>query len=307
MKTYLDCIPCIVRQSLASVRRVTNDERIQEQILREVLLAASQLNMDQPPAAMAQSVHRRIRQLCGNEDPYRQSKERFNRLALELLPAFQQRVQAAADPWDAAVRLAIAGNIMDLGVKSGLNEAQIRASIGGALDEPLNGAPAHLAAMVAEAKSILYLTDNAGEIVFDRLLVERMPPEKLTVAVRGAPVINDATLEDATTAGLTRLVRVIDNGSDAPGTILADCSPAFQQAFADADLVVSKGQGNYETLRECSKPICFLLRVKCPVIAQDIGCPVGRMVLQASNGGPVDVSEGVEPWHTEYPQAQTTK
>ncbi len=307
MKTYLDCIPCIVRQSLASVRRVTNDERIQEQILREVLLAASQLNMDQPPAAMAQSVHRRIRQLCGNEDPYRQSKERFNRLALELLPAFQQRVQAAADPWDAAVRLAIAGNIMDLGVKSGLNEAQIRASIGGALDEPLNGAPAHLAAMVAEAKSILYLTDNAGEIVFDRLLVERMPPEKLTVAVRGAPVINDATLEDATTAGLTRLVRVIDNGSDAPGTILADCSPAFQQAFADADLVVSKGQGNYETLRESSKPICFLLRVKCPVIAQDIGCPVGRMVLQASNGGPVDVSEEVEPWHTEYPQAQTTK
>lgn len=307
MKTYLDCIPCIVRQSLASVRRVTDDDRIQEQILREVLLAASQLNMDQPPAAMAQRVHRRIRQLCGNEDPYRESKERFNRLALELLPAFQQRVQAATDPWDAAVRLAIAGNIMDLGVKSGLNEAQIRVSIGQSLDEPLDGSTVHFATAVSEAKCILYLADNAGEIVFDRLLVERMPREKLTVAVRGAPVINDATLADAETAGLTKLVRVIENGSDAPGTILADCSPTFQQAFDEADLVVSKGQGNYETLRECSKRIYFLLRVKCPVIAQDIGCPVGRMVLQASNGRPAGASEGVDSWQTECQQVPTAK
>ena len=307
MKTYLDCIPCIVRQSLASVRRVTDDVRIHEQILREVLQATSRIDMDQPPAAMAQTVHRRIRQLCGNEDPYRESKEQFNRLALEILPGFQRRVEDAADPWEAAVRLAIAGNIMDLGVKSGLNEAQVRVSIGQSLDEPLDGSPTHLASAIAEAKSILYLPDNAGEIVFDRLLVERMPREKLTVAVRGRPVINDATLDDAETAGLTRLVRVIDNGSDAPGTILADCSPTFQQAFADADLIVSKGQGNYETLRECPKPIYFLLRVKCPVIARDIGCPVGRMVLQAPDGQTLDVAEGADPWQTECQQVTTAE
>lgn len=298
MKTYLDCIPCIVRQSLASVRRVTDDARIQEQVLREVLQATSRMNMNQPPAAMAQIVHRRIRQLCGNEDPYRESKEHFNRLAQELLPAFERHLKDAADPWEMAIRLAIAGNVMDLGVKSGLNEAQIRVSIGQSLDEPLVGSPAHFATAIAEAKSILYLTDNAGEIVFDRLLIERMPREKLTVAVRGAPIINDATREDAETAGLTQMVRVIDNGSDAPGTILSDCNQAFQQQFAAADLIVAKGQGNYETLRGCSKRICFLLRVKCSVIAQDIGCPVGRMVLQSSNGRPVSVSKGADSWQT---------
>lgn len=97
------------------------------------------------------------------------------------------------------------------------------------------------------------------------------------------------------------------NVSYRTGTILSDCSPTFQQAFDEADLIVAKGQGNYETLRECSKQIHFLLRVKCPVIAQDIGCPVGRMVLHASNGRPIDVPEGGDPSHTECQQVPTAK
>lgn len=283
MKTFFDCIPCLIRQSLDSVRLVTPDERIHEQILREVLQATSQMDLNQPPPAMAQIVHRRIRQLCRDGDPYRQSKDRFNRLALDLLSAFERRLEEALDPWDAAVRLAIAGNVMDLGVKSGLTEDQIRVSIDQSFSEPLNGNAADFAAAVAEAGSILYLTDNAGEIVFDRLLIEQMPREKVTVAVKGAPVINDATLEDAEAAGLTRLAQVIDNGSDAPGTILEDCSETFRRRFAEADLIIAKGQGNYETIRGLPKRVYFLLRVKCPVIARDIGCPVGRMVLQPSD------------------------
>ena len=149
------------------------------------------------------------------------------------------------------------------------------------LYEPLDGDAAAFAAEVEAAENILYLTDNAGEIVFDRLLIARLPPGRTTVAVRGAPVINDATMADAETAGLTRLVPVIDNGSDAPGTVLADCSEAFRRRFAAADLVIAKGQGNFETLREANHRIYFLLRVKCPVIARDIGCPIGRMVCRA--------------------------
>lgn len=285
MKTFLDCIPCLIRQSLASVRLVTRDERVHEQVLREVLQAASRMDLRQPPAAMSQVVHRRIRELCQNGDPYRVSKARFNRLALDLLPAFRDRLGEVPDPWDAAVRLAIAGNVMDLAVKSDLSEAQVRDSIDRSLNESLHGSTAEFTAAVREARNILYLTDNAGEIVFDRLLIEQMPREKVTVAVRGSPVINDATLEDAEEAGLTQLVQVIDNGSDAPGTLVGDCSEAFQRHFADADLIIAKGQGNYETLRESSKQIYFLLRVKCPVIARDIGCPLGRMVLQRSAAG----------------------
>jgi len=291
MKTFFDCIPCLIRQSLASVRLVTTDEQIQEQVLREVLQETSRMDMSQPPAAMSQVVHRRLRELCRNGDPYRASKDRFNRLALELLPTFRRRVQQAPDPWNATVRLAIAGNVMDLGVKGGLDESEIRASIEHSLNEPLDGDTTALAATVDKSHKILYLTDNAGEIVFDRLLIERMPCEKTTVVVRGAPVINDATLEDADAAGLLDIVQVIDNGSDAPGTILHDCSDAFQQHFADADLIIAKGQGNYETLRESPKQVYFLLRVKCAVIARDVGCPIGRMVLQTSPARMVESME----------------
>ncbi len=280
MKTFFDCIPCLIRHSLASVRLVTDDERIHEQILREVLHTTSRMDLNKPPPAMAQIVDRRIRELCHNGDPYRASKDRFNQLALDLLPNFQSRLEDASDRWETAVRLAIAGNVMDLAVKSGLSESEVQVSITQSLHEPLVGNIAEFAAAVAEAQSILYLTDNAGEIVFDRLLIEQLPREKVTVAVRGMPVINDATLEDAKAAGLTGLVRVIDNGSDAPGTILDDCSEAFRREFAEADLVIAKGQGNFETLGETSRPIYFLLRVKCPVVARDIGSPVGRMVLK---------------------------
>ena len=127
-----------------------------------------------------------------------------------------------------------------------------------------------------------FLKDNAGEIVFDRLLIERLPPGKVTVAVRGFPVINDATLADAEGAGIHEVAEVIENGSDAPGTILDDCSESFRDRFDKADLVIAKGQGNYETLSEVDKDIYFLLKAKCPVIARDIGCQEGAMILKRS-------------------------
>lgn len=286
MKTHLDCVPCIVRQSLDSARLVTDDEEIHKQLLREVLEATARMDFEQSPPVMAQTIHRRLRELSGQEDPYREAKDRFNRLALELCPKYRPRIEQADDPLEIAVRLAIAGNVIDLGVKSGLEEQEVLDAIETCLTDPLSGDVDTLAKAIAEAGSILYLTDNAGEIVFDRLLIEQLPLDRVVVAVKGGPVINDATYVDAEAAGLTELARVIDNGSDAPGTILEDCSPAFQRLFVEADLVISKGQGNFETLSGSSRPIFFLLRVKCPVVARDTGCPVGRMLL-TSSGHPV--------------------
>ena len=137
-------------------------------------------------------------------------------------------------------------------------------------------------AALGRASRILYLADNAGEIVFDRLLIERMPPGKVTVGVRGFPVINDATMKDAEDTGMTELAEVIDNGSDGPGTILDDCSQSFRDRFDEADLIIAKGQGNYETLSEVDKDIYFLLKAKCAVIARDMGCQEDDMILKRS-------------------------
>jgi len=280
MRSYNDCVPCMFRQALHSAQMAFQDEGVRGQIMRKVARAIRGMDMRLPPPVMGQRIHRIIREMAGNADPYREIKDRLNQAALELYPALKARVTGSARPMEAAVRLAIAGNIMDCGVNSELAVADVLPAVELAFTEPLVGDPEEFAEAALAAKRILYLADNAGEIVFDRLLIELLPLEKVTVAVRGAPVINDATLEDAEKAGLLDLVEVIDNGSDAPGTILDDCNEEFRERFDAADLVIAKGQGNYETLSDVEKNIFFLLKVKCPVIAQDIGYEVGAMVLR---------------------------
>jgi len=156
------------------------------------------------------------------------------------------------------------------------------------MTEPIDrGAVHRLKVAVERAKEILYLGDNTGEIVLDRLLIEQMPREKLTYVVRGHPILNDALMEDAQIAGLTDLVEVIDNGSDAPGTILETCSEAFRGRFEQADLVIAKGQGNFESLGDTRRAVFFLLRPKCAVLARHLGCDLGRlMVLESGDGAP---------------------
>ena len=282
MKTFFDCIPCFVRQALDSVRLVTDDEVVHERLLREVLRAASEMDLRQSPPAMGQHIHQLIRRLTRQRDPYGEIKQRHNRLALELYPKLRALVRGSGSPLETALRLAIAGNVIDLGVNARLDESSVSEAIEGALSAPLNGDVGAFAEAVSSARRILYLADNAGEIAFDRLLIEQMPVEKVTLAVRGAPVINDATMVDAQVAGIPGLVEVIDNGSDAPGTILEDCSPEFRRRFDRADLIVAKGQGNYETLGDVPKDIFFVLKAKCPVIARHLGCHVGSLVLQRS-------------------------
>jgi len=283
MQTYLDCIPCLLRQAVEAPRLIGASATVQEAVVRRVLQELSQVDFTQSPPAMAQAIHRHIRALTGRKDPYQEIKERFNALALDMLPELERTVAQAQPPIAAAVRLAIAGNVIDLGINGNLQETHVKEAIQHALAAPLQGELEQFIQTVAKAKSILYLADNAGEIVFDRLLLQQLPLERITLAVRGAPIINDATREDAAAAGMDRLVKVIDNGSDAPGTILSQCSEPFLRRFNQADLIIAKGQGNYETLNDAPKDIFFILKAKCPVIARDLGCRVGDLILQRSS------------------------
>jgi len=281
MRIYLDCIPCFIRQSLDAARLATDDERVHEQVVRGVLGLATNLDISQSPPVIGQKIHRLIRELVGVEDPYHGVKQRFNNVALKLYSKMRHLIIESEDPLETAVRLAIAGNIIDFGLKSQLQETELAETINQCLSEEPSGMQLddfHNA--VDDAEDILYIADNAGEIVFDRLLIEQIPIDKVTVVVKGSPVINDATMKDAILAGLPQIVDVIDNGSDAPGTILESCSQAFRDHFAKADLVIAKGQGNYETLSDVNKNIFFILKAKCPVISRNIGCELGEMILQ---------------------------
>jgi uncharacterized protein with ATP-grasp and redox domains len=225
-----------------------------------------------------------IRSLVGSDDPYYMVKKQFNSLALKLYPDLRKQIINSNDQFETAIRLATAGNIIDFGVKNSLSESEVKKTINDSLSGYLDPEQVqNFKNAVMEAGKILYLADNAGEIVFDHLLIEQLPIEKITVVVKGSPVINDATIDDANVVGLGRIVEVIDNGSDGPGTILETCSQSFRDRFEDAELIIAKGQGNYETLSDIHKNIFFILKAKCPVIARDLGCKVGEMILRKSN------------------------
>lgn len=283
MRTYFDCIPCFIRQVLDAVRMTCDDQEVQLRILRQALQLASKADLTQSPPAMAQQIHRSIRELTANPDPYIKIKDKFNKIALQMYPDLRTRIELSAYPLETAVRLAIAGNIIDFGVTSNIEESQVQKTIAESLEAPLDlNALADFRKAVTEAKNILYLGDNTGEIVFDRLLVEQLPHQKIAFVVKKSPVINDATMEDAFITGMTDVVEVIDNGSDAPGTILNTCSEQFRNRFNKTELIIAKGQGNYETLSDIDKDIFFLLRAKCSVAARHIGCEIGDMVLLRS-------------------------
>jgi len=284
MKTYIDCIPCFIRQTLEVARMVTQDQGIQEKIMREALQMAHDLDFADSPPGLAQKIHRRIRALTGKNDPYSPVKTKFNQFALDLYPEWKKRIKNSGDPFATALKVAIAGNIIDFGVNGALSRRDVLHSLDMVLDEQLDPlALESLRNAIRNASDILYLGDNAGEIVMDRMFIEQILPQNITYVVRGFPILNDATRDDAEESGLTELVEVIDNGSDAPGTILEDCSEEFKKRFENADIVIAKGQGNYETLNTAPRHVFFLLKAKCPVIARDIGCQQGDIVIVESN------------------------
>jgi len=286
MKTYLECVPCFLSQTLDACRHVAADHAVRERVLRRVLSHATGMSFDRSPPEMGATIHGIIREETGNADPYRRVKRLSNQVALDMLPELRGRVANAEDPLGFAVRLAIAGNIMDFAIVDRVDEKMLRATVEDTLARPLAvDRTAELLQALDGASSILVLGDNAGEIVFDRLLLEGLPAADMTYAVRGAPVINDATRQDAIVAGISEVARVIDSGVAIPGTVFDECSASFRRAYLEADVVIAKGQGNYETLSAADREVFFLLKAKCPISARDLGCEVGDVVV-ARRAGP---------------------
>ncbi|MBW2278910.1 MAG: DUF89 family protein [Deltaproteobacteria bacterium] len=281
MKTYLDCYPCFLRQALSASRRAGADPEQEYAVMQRVLALLQSLERGATPPEIGYEIHRAVREEITAEDPYHEDKVLSTQQALTLYPRLESLVAQSDDALEVSVRLSIAGNIIDFGVTE--QHDDLWSTVERVLAQPFAiddlGA---LRAELARADHVLFLADNAGETVFDRLLVEVLPVP-VVYAVKGGPILNDATLEDATAAGLDRCATLITTGSDVPGTILSRCSDEFRRHFESAPVVIAKGQGNYETLSEAGPTVFCLLQVKCPVIGDDIGAPAGSIVVRRSS------------------------
>jgi uncharacterized protein with ATP-grasp and redox domains len=273
----LDCYPCFLRQALDAARRAGVGDTQQRAVLDRVLEALQQVEPAATPPEIGDRVHRIVRQVAGNGDPYREAKAASTRQALALYPRLKALVREADDPLDVAVRLSIAGNIMDAARGQ---ECDLWSTVERVLAQPFaaDDGMAFREALAGAGK-VLYLADNAGETVFDRVLIEALDAP-VVYAVKGGPTLNDATREDALAAGVDRVAEIVSTGSDAPGTILDRCSEEFRKLYERAELIIAKGQANYETLSEAGSKVFCLLQTKCPVIARDVGVPVGSIVLR---------------------------
>lgn len=279
MFASVNCVPCILKSTLLAARLSGVSEEKQEIILKNVLSLLSEMDLKQTPPEITQQIQEQIYEITGLEDPYLHAKERLNQTALELYPELKTLVRNDPNPLWLAVRLAITGNAMDMGVNGNLNSDDIHIAVEKTLQDPFQGDFGNFVHALSEAKSILYLADNSGEIVFDRVLIEEILPKKVTLGVRGGPTLNDVTLMDAEMVGLNNIVEVVDNGDNSPGTVLERCSPDFQRRFWQSDLIIAKGQGNFETLSGIPANIFFLFKAKCDVISNFTGVPIGTQLL----------------------------
>ena len=281
MRVHLDCYPCFLRQALIAARLGTKDNEKREYVLKKIAAAIGEVDTSKTPAHTTTFLHREIRNLLGR-DPFKDIKSEYNQIALTLYPFFERRVEKSPDPLWTASRLAIAGNVIDFGIFTSVDiEGTAERALGGPI--AIDDYPAFKDEIKKHDK-ILYLLDNAGEIVFDRILIEALVShgKKVTAVVKGSDVINDSTMQDARETHLTETCHVIDNGSDAVGTILEWTSEKFQSDFANASLIISKGQGNFETLMRSQKRIFFLFQSKCDAVSKELGLSKGSMLLKKS-------------------------
>ena len=288
MRTYLDCIPCFYRQALDAARIAGVDEIKQKQIVDKISQLIPDFPLEASPPEMGREIYSLVGKISGVKDPFKEIKENSNKYALKLYPKLRQEINSSEDRLLAALKLSIIGNIIDYGAKNSLNVVEEIDHLfqGNFIINNENNSTTfkynQFKEALNEVDTLIYLADNAGEVVFDRLLIEELVKglgKEVIYVVKGKPIINDALIEDALFCGINEVAKIISSGSDAPGTLLKYCSPEFIRLYQNAELIISKGQGNYEALSEEDKSIFFLFRAKCPVIAEDVDCNVGDMVL----------------------------
>ena len=278
MKTTLECIPCLLKQALNAARLATDDPAVQEQVLKSVMKELLDVSFEHSPPFIAHIVYSMVKEVTGCEDPYEDLKIRYNHAAMEMYPRLKEIVDRSEDRLFTAAKLAIAGNIIDFGANM---QFSVKKTIKDTLarEFAVNDYSKFLDSL-EHSKNILYLADNAGEVVFDRILLEEMTDYgDIVYAVKKAPIINDATMDDALFCGIRPLAEIVTT-SDTPGTILDRCDQEFIEIYRSSDMIISKGQGNYESMSGEEGNIFFLLLAKCPVIASDLGVEIGDAVLK---------------------------
>jgi damage-control phosphatase, subfamily I len=280
MKADLECLNCMLKQALNSVNIATDDNLLKRRVLDRVSAMIPHTDLNQTPAEISKPVYRIVAEITGNADPYKKIKEETNLEALNLLPELAEVLHRSPKRLETALHLAVAGNIVDMGIGHAFD---LRKDVLALLDVSfaVDDSALFEKELIAERK-LLYLGDNSGEIVFDRLLIETLLTYhlRITYCVKSAPIINDALMEDARTTGITDLVPVIETGADDIGINLERSSPAFKKALAEADVIIAKGHGNFETCNDLPGNFYFLLKAKCAVVARELGVPLGAIVFK---------------------------
>lgn len=275
------CLFCFARAFEKLLDKHVQENEVKVRMAQRFFSMLGEADTSRPTPYIAREFHALIREYLDETDPYRREKEKGNQLALSLYPELEKKVKQSGDPFNRALRYALAGNIMDYGPSSRFDVHDTLEKV-----EKADFAIDHsrdLQEEIRKAKNILYIGDNAGEIVMDKLFLETIGHPNVHFAVRGQPVINDATMEDARVVGMDQVAEVISNGYDAPSTILEEASEEFMRAYLGADLIIAKGQGNFEGLmHQNDHRLWFLLMVKCQVIGDMLGVYKGDFVV--SNG-----------------------
>ena len=286
MKVQLDCVQCNLRQALEAARLATTDSDIQKKIILKSLEVLSRYDSYKTAPEMGGAVHEVVKEYTGNEDPYEKVKRVAIKMAHDIYPALKRYVEAQEDRLLSALEVSAVGNLLDAGVYGDMRTVDIETVLNRELTKGF--AVCDIKALredLQNVETVVIIGDNAGETVLDRILIseiKNVSGEKVGVfyAVRGVPIINDATAEDAIASGLDHDATIVSTGSAVPGLILDKTGPEFLKLYRDADVVISKGQGNYETLSDTAgRAFYFLLKAKCEAVARDIGVGIGANVL----------------------------
>ena len=273
MKTVLECLPCLSRNAVVIAERSSEDPLIRGRIVRDSMKMLADSDLSQPPPFYAAEIMNITMKHCScpQADFYRNDKEKSTVLAKKLLQELDAIPEYDPERFESRLRLAIAGNILDFGVFSDLNLDEALQTIRQAFTAPIDfEAMRKLEKRIASARKILYVLDNCGEGVFDRVFMELFR-EKVTVAVRGQNSLNDVTRKELAESGYGPEIPIVDSGSNIPGTMTEFLPDSFKSVMESADLIIAKGQGNFETMNEISLPVSFLFLAKCPVVIRLVG------------------------------------
>ena len=283
MKTYLECLPCFLNQALKAMNLTNQNNEVKEKVLKKLMNKLSNIDLNKKPPEFARLVYNLVSEITGNLDPYKEIKERDNNHALELLPEIRKIIRKSEDKLITTLKVAAAANIMDFAANSNYD---LKKTIEDALREgfAINDYE-KFKEDIKKARSIAYLADNCGEIVFDKLLIEnirQLNDCKINLFIKGKPIVNDATESDIKFIGIDKIqgIEIMTINTGFPNTGLKKESSEFNKFISGMDVVISKGQGNYESLSESNANIYFLLIAKCPIVARDLDIKKNDIILK---------------------------